>query len=62
MAKETFDLVTENAGELVEMLAQVTAALENAVLHHERAMSAADRVSRNQLIADAQALLKKLEQ
>lgn len=60
--KETFDLVTENAGELVEMLAQVTAALENSVLHHGQPMPLADRNSRARLVEQAKTLLEKLEQ
>lgn len=60
MPKEQFELIAENAGEIVDTLVHVTAALENCLLHSDWQMTHADRTSRRALVAKAQALLERI--
>ncbi len=58
--KEPFELATESLGELVNALDDVTASLENVLLHLGHRMTEADRRGRWAVVEHAQALLHKL--
>lgn len=62
MPKESFELLTENAGEVLDTLSNVTAILENVLLHQGRYMPYADYQSRSMVAKHARALLTKLGQ
>lgn len=60
MTKETFELVAEHAGDLIEALDNTAASLETVMVHLGAQMTEADRINRWRLVNEAQALVKKL--
>lgn len=59
--KEPLEVVSENAGEILHLLDQLAAAMDNVLLHHGKDMSQGDRSARQSLADRARALLDQIE-
>lgn len=60
--KEPLEVMNEHAGEILHLLDQLSAAMDNVLLRHGKDMSQGDRSARQSLTDRARALLDQIEE
>ena len=61
MTKEPYEVLTENASEVIFLLGQLTAAMDNTLLSIGHHMHPADAVARRNLVEQAEKLVLRLD-